>query len=98
MFGAADAGEGGLGVSSRWERWQSCGAVLLLHLPDQRTDSTEPKLCAGSLTIEKIRAKGLSWRDVFVEIPVTLHNSPIAAALAAEIAPPAATTALDYER
>ncbi|PSC72242.1 Eukaryotic translation initiation factor 3 subunit H [Micractinium conductrix] len=52
----------------------------------------------GSLTIEKIRAKGLSWHDVFVEIPVTVHNSHMAAALAAEIAPPSATTALDYER
>ncbi|KAL4450191.1 hypothetical protein ABPG77_010860 [Micractinium sp. CCAP 211/92] len=52
----------------------------------------------GSLTIEKIRAKGLSWHDVFVEIPVTVHNSPMAAALAAEIAPPSTTTALDYER
>ena len=53
---------------------------------------------AGSLTIEKIRSKGLSWRDVFVEIPVALHNAPIAAALAAEIAPPSAATTLDYER
>lgn len=52
----------------------------------------------GSLTIEKIRAKGLSWHDVFVEIPVAVHNSPMAAALAAEIAPPSTTNALDYER
>lgn len=52
----------------------------------------------GSLTIEKIRAKGLSWRDVFVEIPVAVHNSPMAAALAAEIAPPSEVTALDFER
>lgn len=29
---------------------------------------------------------------------VTVHNSPMAAALAAEIAPPSTTTALDYER
>lgn len=104
-------------------------------------------LLPGSLTIEKIRAKGLSWRDVFVEIPVAVstahrhawvagswsgwhnhftrpgisrlpeaacwlgviapapsiphaqvHNSPMAAALAAEIAPPSEVTALDYER
>jgi hypothetical protein len=54
--------------------------------------------CAGSLTIEKIRAKGLSWRDVFVEIPIAVHNSPMAAALAAEIAPPSTATPVDYER
>lgn len=29
---------------------------------------------------------------------VTVHNSSMAAALAAEIAPPSTTTALDYER
>jgi hypothetical protein len=53
---------------------------------------------AGSLTIEKIRAKGLSWRDVFVEIPIIVHNSPMAAAVAAEIAPPSSATTLDCER
>ncbi|EFN54737.1 hypothetical protein CHLNCDRAFT_24150 [Chlorella variabilis] len=52
----------------------------------------------GSLTIEKIRAKGLSWRDMFVEIPITVHNSTMAAALAAEIAPSSAATTLDCER
>lgn len=53
---------------------------------------------AGSLSIEKIRAKGLSWRDMFVDIPITVHNSPMAAALAAEIAPPSAATTLDCDR
>lgn len=52
----------------------------------------------GSLSIEKIRAKGLSWRDMFVDIPITVHNSPMAAALAAEIAPPSAATTLDCDR
>ncbi len=57
-----------------------------------------PPLYAGSLTIEKIRAKGLSWRDVFVEIPVTIHNSPLAVALMAEIEPPSTATQQDFDR
>lgn len=40
-----------------------------LHRP------TPSALPPGSLTIEKIRAKGLSWRDVFVEIPVAVSAS-----------------------
>lgn len=52
----------------------------------------------GALTIEKIRAKGLSWRDVFVEIPITNHNSPLAVALMAEIEGPTACTQLDFDR
>lgn len=63
-----------------------------------KKDTARAPLQAGSLTIEKIRAKGLSWRDVFVEIPITVHNSPMAAALAAEVAPPSAATTLDCER
>jgi hypothetical protein len=35
---------------------------------------------------------------VFVEIPIAVHNSPMAAALAAEIAPPSTATPVDYER
>lgn len=53
---------------------------------------------AGSLTIEKIRIKGLSWRDVFVEIPITIHNSALAVALMAEIEPPTIATQQDYDR
>ena len=52
----------------------------------------------GTLTIEKIRAKGLSWRDVFVEIPITVHNSPMAVAMMAEIEGPAGCSQLDYDR
>ncbi|GAB4818778.1 hypothetical protein N2152v2_005824 [Parachlorella kessleri] len=52
----------------------------------------------GSLTIEKVRAKSLSWRDVFVEIPITVHNSPLAVALMAEIEPPSTTTQQDFDR
>ena len=52
----------------------------------------------GSLTIEKIRSKGLSWRDVFVEIPITIHNSPMAVALMAEIQGPSGFSQLDYDR
>lgn len=52
----------------------------------------------GSLTVEKIRAKGMSWKDVFVEIPVSVHNSALALALAAEIEPNSGVSQLDLDR
>ena len=45
-----------------------------------------------------MRAKSLSWRDVFVEIPITVHNSALAVALMAEIEPPSTTTQQDFDR
>lgn len=43
---------------------------------------------AGSLTIEKIRAKGLSWHDVFVEIPVRRGGSQVGGATLAAAGSP----------
>ncbi len=40
---------------------------------------------SGQLTVEKIKAKGITWQDVFVEIPVKIHNSALAVAVAHEI-------------
>ena len=40
-----------------------------------------------SLTFEKLRAKGVSRKDIFEEIPITLHNSPLAAAMATALEP-----------
>lgn len=62
------------------------------------TDSFVEAYRKGALTIESIRSKGLSWRDVFVEIPITIHNSPMAVALMAEIEGPTACTQLDFDR
>lgn len=45
-----------------------------------------------------MRARGLSWREVFSEIPITIHNSPMAAALAAEIVSRGRVSQLDYDR
>lgn len=53
---------------------------------------------AGSLTIEKIRAKNISWKDVFVEIPISVRNSTLAAVLMAEMEPPTSATQLDFDR
>ena len=39
----------------------------------------------GVLTIERIKSKGITWQDVFVEIPVRIHNSALAVAMAHEI-------------
>lgn len=52
----------------------------------------------GSLTIEKVRSKGLSWKDVFVEIPVTIHNSPLAVALMADLENSTGINQLDFDR
>lgn len=35
---------------------------------------------------------------MFVEIPITIHNSPMAAALMAEIEPPTIATQQDFDR
>ena len=40
----------------------------------------------------------MSWRDVFVEVPVKVHNSSLAQALIADINPAAGATAADLER
>jgi translation initiation factor 3 subunit H len=52
----------------------------------------------GALTIEKIRLKGLSWRDVFVEIPISIHNSPMAVALMTEMEAPSVCSQIDFDR
>jgi translation initiation factor 3 subunit H len=53
----------------------------------------------GTLTIEKVKAKGITWEDVFVEIPVTVHNSPLAVALMHEMQSPSmGMTQLDLDR
>jgi len=62
------------------------------------TDTFVEAYKSGGLTIEKVATRKLSWRDVFVEIPITLHNSPIAAALAAEISSCSTVNANDLDR
>lgn len=86
------------GIKEWWARTKSWGTALRSHSACLRLASPPPTPGAGSLTIEKIRAKALSWRDVFVEIPITIHNSPLSVALMAEIEPPAAATQQDYDR
>ena len=52
----------------------------------------------GTLTIEKIQTKNISWEDVFVEIPITVHNSPLSVALMNEIESPMPLSQLDVDR
>jgi translation initiation factor 3 subunit H len=40
----------------------------------------------------------VSWRDVFVEVPIKVHNSSLAQALIADINPAVGATAADLER
>ncbi|KAK9866989.1 hypothetical protein WJX84_005064 [Apatococcus fuscideae] len=51
-----------------------------------------------SLTFEKLRAKGVSRKDIFEEIPITLHNSPLAAAMATALEPEMTAAQSDTER
>ena len=52
----------------------------------------------GPLTIERIKTKNIAWNDVFVEIPITIHNSPLAVALMNEIETPLSLSQLDLDR
>lgn len=45
-----------------------------------------------------LREAGVSWKDVFVEIPIKIHNSSLAQALIADLNPAAGATAGDLER
>lgn len=70
------------------------GAVKAIRLTDAFVEAYRE----GSLTVEKIIAKKLSWKDVFIEIPVSVHNSRLAMALAAEIEPPSGINQLDLDK
>jgi hypothetical protein len=49
-------------------------------------------------TGKDLREAGVGWRDVFVEVPIKLHNSSLAQALIADANPGAGATAADLER
>lgn len=55
--------------------------VKAIRLADSFVDAYRE----GTLTIEKIKAKNIAWKDIFVEIPITVHNSPLAVALMHEM-------------
>lgn len=46
-----------------------------------------------ALTAEKLAKAGITFRDVFEEIPIKVHNSPLVRALLAEIEPPSTSAA-----
>eukprot|EP00878_Enallax_costatus_P002206 GHUV01002377.1.p1 GENE.GHUV01002377.1~~GHUV01002377.1.p1 ORF type:complete len:333 (+),score=120.44 GHUV01002377.1:148-1146(+) len=50
------------------------------------------------LTGKDLREAGVSWKDVFVEIPIKIHNSSLAQALIADLNPAAGATTGDLER
>lgn len=47
---------------------------------------------------KELREAAVSWRDVFVEVPIKVHNSSLAQALIADINPAPGATAADLER
>ncbi|MEW5319343.1 MAG: hypothetical protein WDW38_010502 [Sanguina aurantia] len=51
------------------------------------------------LTGKDLREAGIAWKDVFVEVPIKLHNSALIQALVADLAPQAAVaTAANFDR
>eukprot|EP00879_Flechtneria_rotunda_P006685 GHRR01007025.1.p1 GENE.GHRR01007025.1~~GHRR01007025.1.p1 ORF type:complete len:333 (+),score=130.07 GHRR01007025.1:296-1294(+) len=50
------------------------------------------------LTGKDLREAGISWREVFVEVPIKIHNSSLAQALIADLNPGSGATAADLER
>ena len=41
----------------------------------------------GPLTLEKLKGAGISWSEVFDELPITIQNSNLAKALLAQVQP-----------
>lgn len=52
----------------------------------------------GKLTGKEMREAAVSWRDVFVEVPIRIHNSSLAQALISDHNPGAGATVGDLER
>lgn len=51
-----------------------------------------------SLSAEKLKEANIGWEDIFEEIPIVVHNSPLVTALMAQIEPTSETTQADYDR
>jgi len=52
----------------------------------------------GALTGEKMREAAISWKDVFDEIPINVHSSPLATALLHTIQPNTIADGRDFAR
>ena len=52
----------------------------------------------GGLTGEKMREAAISWKDVFDEIPINVHSSPLATSLLHSIEPDTVADSRDFAR
>lgn len=50
------------------------------------------------LTPKDLREANIAWKDVFVELPIKVHNSSLVQAVVADLAPSNSATQADYER
>lgn len=50
------------------------------------------------LSVEKVKAAGIAWRDIFEEIPIQIQNPPLVTALVMQLEPPVPATQLDFDR
>jgi translation initiation factor 3 subunit H len=53
---------------------------------------------SNNFTGEKLREKNLSWKDIFVEIPIKVSNSALISAFMTELEPETPVTQCDYDR
>lgn len=72
------------------------GAVALKALKLQ--DKFIAAYKEDGLTMEKMAKSGISWDDIFLEIPVTIANSVLTRALVGELTTTAAASQGDYDR
>ena len=42
---------------------------------------------AGALTVEKLKDADIGWKDIFEEIPISVHTSDLTKALMATVEP-----------
>eukprot|EP00898_Chlorokybus_atmophyticus_P002071 jgi/Chlat1/2865/Chrsp195S03021 len=62
------------------------------------TDNFMEVYRSGNFTTDKLKTAGVSWRDIFEEIPISLHNASLVGALMAELEPDTLATQCDYDR
>ena len=63
-----------------------------------KRDTASQAYKEGNLTGEKMREAAISWKDVFDEIPINVHSSPLATALLHTVEPNTVADGRDFAR
>lgn len=59
---------------------------------------TNAARATGKFSVEAMKMAGVTWQDVFQEIPIHVHNSSLATALMGQLAPTAPALQCDFDR